>query len=60
MTTAGLALTSASVLGYVAGVVAPYPGRAFTVTGLMVGITLLAIGRAGEGAASADWTGGSA
>lgn len=47
---AGLLLTVASVAGYALGVagdvglVDPYPGRAFTVTGMMVGITLLAVG----------------
>ena len=34
------------VVGYVAGIYAPYPGRSFSVTALMVGITLLAIGSA--------------
>lgn len=43
----GVALTGAGVLGYVAGIVAPYPGRAFTVTAVMVGVTLMAIGRTG-------------
>lgn len=42
---AGLALTLAGLVGYLVGIVAPYPGRAFSVTGVMVGITLLAIGR---------------
>lgn len=46
---AGLALTVVSILGYVAGILVPYPGRAASVTGMMVGITLLAIGRAGRG-----------
>ena len=41
----GGAFTVAGLVGYLAGVVAPYPGRAFSVTGVMVGITLLAIGR---------------
>lgn len=40
----GLALTVGGVLGYAAGVATPYPGRAFSVTAVMVGITLLAIG----------------
>lgn len=48
---AGVVLTLASLAGYVAGVVAPYPGRAFTLSGLMVGITLLAVSAGdGEGA----------
>lgn len=41
---AGLALTGLGALGYLVGVAAAYPGRAFSVTGVMVGITLLAIG----------------
>ncbi|WP_435178695.1 hypothetical protein [Halorussus sp. AFM4] len=45
---AGAALTVAGVVGYLVGVVEPYPGRAFSVTAVMVGVTLLAIGRGGE------------
>jgi hypothetical protein len=45
---AGLALTLAGLVGYLVGVTAPYPGRAFSVTGVMVGITLLAIGRSDD------------
>jgi hypothetical protein len=41
---AGVALTVLGLLGYVAGVLAPYPGRAFSVTGVMVGLTLVAVG----------------
>jgi hypothetical protein len=48
----GIALTGLGVVGYALGVVVgasvalvdPYPGRAFSVTGIMVGITLLSIG----------------
>jgi len=40
----GSALTLAGLVGYLAGILAPYPGRAFSVTGVMVGITLVAIG----------------
>ncbi|MFC7080366.1 hypothetical protein [Halorussus caseinilyticus] len=47
---AGGALTAAGLVGYVAGLTSPYPGRAFSVTGVMVGITLLAIGYGGESA----------
>jgi hypothetical protein len=43
-TVAGIALTAFSAIGYVVGVAAAYPGRAFSVSGVMVGITLLAIG----------------
>ncbi|WP_132059852.1 hypothetical protein [Halorussus amylolyticus] len=45
---AGLALTVAGLAGYLVGITAPYPGRAFSVSGVMVGITLLAIGTAGQ------------
>jgi len=41
---AGLALTLGGVAGYLAGVATPYPGRAFSVTAVMVGVTLAAIG----------------
>jgi hypothetical protein len=44
---AGAVLTVLGVVGYVVGVVAPYPGRAFSVSGVMVGLTLLAIGSGG-------------
>jgi hypothetical protein len=43
---AGGALTLLGVVGYGAGVFEAYPGRAFSVTTVMVGITLLAIGNA--------------
>ena len=42
----GLVLTLAGIGGYLAGVAIPYPGRAFSVTALTVGLTLFAIGRA--------------
>ncbi len=42
--TAGAVLTALAVVGYVVGVVAPYPGRALSLTALMVGLTLAAIG----------------
>lgn len=44
---AGLGLVAVGLLGYGAGVVVAYPGRAFSVTAVMVGVTLLAIRRAG-------------
>lgn len=44
----GLVLLVGGVLGYALGVLAPYPGRAFSVTAVMVGITLAAIGGASE------------
>ena len=43
---AGGVLLGIGLLGYVLGVLAPYPGRAFAITALMVGITLVAIGGA--------------
>lgn len=45
--TAGGLLAALSLVGYVAGVAGSYPGRAFTVTGVMVGIALYAVGRDG-------------
>ncbi len=44
----GLGLTVLGVVGYVIGLLAPYPGRAFSITGIMVGITLAAIANADE------------
>jgi len=40
----GTGLTAVSVLGYAVGVAAPYPGRAASIVGVMVGVTLYAIG----------------
>lgn len=45
---AGGVLTLVGVAAYVLGVVVPYPGRAFSVTSVMVGVTLFAIGRGGD------------
>lgn len=45
---AGTGLTAVGLLGYVVGVAAAYPGRAFSVTAVLVGVTLFAIGIAGE------------
>jgi len=42
----GAGLTLLGVVGYVVGVATPYPGRAFSVTGVMIGVALLAIGNA--------------
>ncbi|QPV63881.1 hypothetical protein I7X12_04415 [Halosimplex litoreum] len=42
----GLALTAVGTAGYAVGVAAPYPGRSLSVTAVMVGVTLAAIGRA--------------
>ncbi len=52
---AGIAVTGLGLAGYAVGVAEPYPGRAFSVTGVMVGLTLVAVG-AGRGAG--DATGG--
>lgn len=41
----GIALSVLGVVGYAAGVATAYPGRALSVTALMVGLTLVAIGR---------------
>ncbi|MFB6069185.1 MAG: hypothetical protein ABEJ90_04580 [Halobacterium sp.] len=45
--TAGVALTAVGVAGYVAGVATPYPGRAFSVTAVVVGVTLASVGTNG-------------
>jgi hypothetical protein len=45
--TLGAATTLVALAGYVVGVYAPFPGRGFTVTGLMVGLTLWAVGERG-------------
>jgi len=41
----GVALTAVGTTGYAVGVWAPYPGRSLSVTAVMVGLTLAAIGR---------------
>lgn len=41
----GVALTVLGLGGYVVGLWTPYPGRAFSLTALMVGLTMAAIGR---------------
>jgi len=40
---AGLACCALGLLGYVVGVYYAYPGRAFSVTAVMLGVTLLAV-----------------
>lgn len=42
----GVALTALGVVGYLLGVSGPYPGRAFSITLLMVGVALVAMRRA--------------
>jgi|GEM_PF-193191 len=55
----GIALSLVGFLAYAAGVWTPYPGRAFSVTAVMVGLTLVAIGRTGgPGPEDADESGG--
>ncbi|WP_255150278.1 hypothetical protein [Halorarius halobius] len=46
---AGVVCTGLALVGYVLGQVAAYPGRAVTLTGLMVGTALLLVGLAAEG-----------
>ncbi|WP_267639319.1 hypothetical protein [Haloarchaeobius amylolyticus] len=41
---AGTALTLLGLMGYGIGLAEPYPGRAFSVTGVMIGLTLAAVG----------------
>lgn len=41
----GMALTGAGIVGYLVGVAAPYPGRSFSLTAMMVGVTVMAVGR---------------
>lgn len=49
----GLGLTGLGLAGYALGVATAYPGRAFAVTLVMIGITLLAMrGTFGEGEAA--------
>lgn len=48
LTGLGGVCTVAGVVGYAVGVVVAYPGRSFSLTALMVGITLLAIGGDGS------------
>lgn len=43
----GVAATLLGFAGYVVGISAAYPGRAFSVTLLMFGMALVLVGRAG-------------
>ena len=47
--TVGAGLTVVGVCGYAGGVFVAYPGRAFSLTAIMIGITLASIGE-GRGA----------
>lgn len=40
----GLLLTAGGLVGYLAGVAIPYPGRSLSLTVVMVGITIAAVG----------------
>ena len=40
----GVVLVVFGTIGYVVGVVAAYPGRSLSIAGVMVGISLLAVG----------------
>ena len=42
---AGVVCTAVGVAGYLLGIAVPYPGRALSVTAVMVGVTLFAVGR---------------
>lgn len=46
---AGVSLVALGVVGYGAGVLVAFPGRSFSVTAVMVGITLVAIRSADAG-----------
>jgi len=44
----GLGIALLALVGYVVGVVEPYPGRAVTVAGVMAGIALATLPRGGR------------
>jgi len=44
VSTAGTVLLGVGLLGYGVGVATPYPGRAFSLTAVTVGVALVAIG----------------
>jgi hypothetical protein len=50
---AGTLVALLGATGYVVGVARQYPGRAFSLTAVMLGITLLAMGRTATPEASA-------
>ena len=52
----GAALTALGVAGYTLGIVSAYPGRAFSVTAVMVGVATLAVGY-GDGSGNRDMNG---
>lgn len=42
----GIGLFAVGIVGYVAGIYVAYPGRAFSLTAVMVGLTVAAISQA--------------
>lgn len=44
VSTAGAVLTTGGLVGYLVGTTVSYPGRAFSVTAVMVGLTMVAVG----------------
>lgn len=42
----GLVVVTIGLAGYLAGIAVAYPGRALSVTAIMIGVTLVAVGRA--------------
>lgn len=44
-TIGGIGLSLVGLIGYVIGIYVAYPGRAFSITAVMIGIALVAIGR---------------
>ncbi|MFB6179039.1 MAG: hypothetical protein ABEI77_04865 [Halorientalis sp.] len=49
---AGGGLLAAGLAGYALGTVRPFPGRAFSLTAIMVGLLLVSIGRPTRGVES--------
>ncbi len=45
LSAAGVALTAVGVAGYAVGLLADYPGRAFSLTAVMAGAALALVGR---------------
>jgi hypothetical protein len=45
LSAAGVALTTVGVAGYAVGLLADYPGRAFSLTAVMAGAALALVGR---------------
>jgi len=42
----GVACTGLGLVGYLVGVLTPYPGRELTIVAVLVGVTLLSVGGA--------------